>query len=111
MLCCGILQLISPCHCNIAAMFRCTNCVQINEALVARFCRVAGALQLGPGWVGDGETRTENTLRHLERWGHLELETPTSRQHHTYRGPACLQQLLCHLTAITAFMHRTDNTL
>ena len=85
-----------------AAMFRSTNCLQINEALVARFCGVAGALQLGPGWDGDGETRTAmNTLRHVERWGHLELETPTSRQNHTYRGPTCLWQLLCNLTAIT----------
>ena len=45
MLCCSILQLISPCHCNIAAMVRCTNCLQINEAPVVRFCRVAGAMK------------------------------------------------------------------
>ena len=44
--CCSILQLISPCHCNIAAMVRCTNCLQINEAPVVRFCRVAaGAMK------------------------------------------------------------------
>ena len=45
MLCCSILQLIFLCHCNIAAMFRCTNCLQINEAPVVRFCRVAGAMK------------------------------------------------------------------
>ena len=45
MLCCSILQLIFLCHCNIAAMVRCTNCLQINEALVVRFCRGAGAMK------------------------------------------------------------------
>ena len=102
MLCCGILQLISPCHCNIAAMFRCTNCLQINEALHW----LAGALQLGPGWDGEGEARTLSCILSdgdTWSWRHRPAGsiTPTGGQHVSSSSCAILQPSLPSCTGQT----------